>query len=111
MKSEASASAAKGRLIKAVGSEYGQVVADGKGEAFYVFDKESSAKSECYGACAAGVAAGPHQRQAPRRQRRRDEIARHHTASERQAAGDLWRPAALLLRRGQPRQHPLPKRE
>jgi predicted lipoprotein with Yx(FWY)xxD motif len=53
MKSDASTSAAKGRLIKAVGSEYGRVVADGKGEAFYVFGKESSAKSKCYGACAA----------------------------------------------------------
>ncbi len=53
MKSDASASAAKGKLIEAVGSEYGQVVADGKGEAFYVFGKESSAKSKCYGACAA----------------------------------------------------------
>lgn len=52
MKSDASASAAKGKLIKAVGSEYGQVVADAKGEAFYVFGKESSAKSRCYGACA-----------------------------------------------------------
>lgn len=53
MKSDAPASAAKGRLIKAVGSEYGKVVADGKGEAFYAFGKESSAKSKCYGACAA----------------------------------------------------------
>lgn len=53
MKSDASASAANGRLIKAVGSEYGQVIADAKGEAFYVFGKESSAKSKCYGACAA----------------------------------------------------------
>lgn len=53
MKSDASASAAKGRLIEAVGSEYGKVVADGKGEAFYVFGKENSAKSKCYGACAA----------------------------------------------------------
>lgn len=53
MKSDASASAANGRLVKAVGSEYGQVVADAKGEAFYVFGKESSAKSKCYGACAA----------------------------------------------------------
>jgi predicted lipoprotein with Yx(FWY)xxD motif len=52
MKSDASASAAKGRLIKAVGSEYGRVVADGRGEAFYIFDKEKSARSRCYGACA-----------------------------------------------------------
>jgi predicted lipoprotein with Yx(FWY)xxD motif len=53
MKSDASASAANGSLIKAVGSEYGQVVADAKGEAFYVFGKEGSAKSKCYSACAA----------------------------------------------------------
>ena len=52
MKSDASSSAAKGRLIKAVGSEYGQVVADAKGEAFYAFGKEQSSKSKCYGACA-----------------------------------------------------------
>lgn len=42
----------KGRLIKAVGSEYGRVVADGKGEAFYLFDREDTARSECYGDCA-----------------------------------------------------------
>lgn len=53
MKSEAGASAARGKLVKAIGSQYGRVVADGKGEAFYIFDKESSAKSKCYGACAA----------------------------------------------------------
>lgn len=48
----AMASASKGRTIKAVGSEYGKVVADAKGEAFYLFDKEDGPKSECYGACA-----------------------------------------------------------
>lgn len=52
MKSDASSDAAGGRLIKAIGSEYGRVVADAKGEAFYIFDKEQSSKSECYGACA-----------------------------------------------------------
>lgn len=52
MKSDASSSAGKGKLIKAVGSQYGRVVADAKGEAFYLFDKEQSSKSECYGACA-----------------------------------------------------------
>ena len=52
MKSDAMASASKGRVIKAVGSEYGKVVADAKGEAFYLFDKEDGPKSECYGACA-----------------------------------------------------------
>ena len=53
MKAGATASASKGRTIKAVGSEYGKVVADAKGEAFYLFDKEDGPKSECYGACAA----------------------------------------------------------
>lgn len=52
MKSDAMASRSKGRVIKAVGSEYGKVVADAKGEAFYLFDKEDGPKSECYGACA-----------------------------------------------------------
>lgn len=66
MKEEASAGAAasgdamvanrrkgrKGKFVKAVGSEFGRVVADGKGEAFYLFDKENSKRSRCYGACA-----------------------------------------------------------
>ncbi len=52
MRSEASSRPGKGRLIKAVGSEYGQVVADATGEVFYVFGKEQSSKSKCYGACA-----------------------------------------------------------
>ncbi|HEX5983083.1 MAG TPA: hypothetical protein VFY69_02640 [Solirubrobacterales bacterium] len=52
MKAEATASAGKGRLIKVVGSEYGRVLADAKGEAFYLFDKEDGPTSECYGACA-----------------------------------------------------------
>jgi predicted lipoprotein with Yx(FWY)xxD motif len=43
---------AKGTLVKAVDSEYGRVVADGKGEAFYLFDKEDEKRSECYGDCA-----------------------------------------------------------
>ena len=51
-KPKAMARASKGRMIKAVGSEYGKVVADAKGEAFYLFDKEDGPKSECYGACA-----------------------------------------------------------
>lgn len=52
MKADAMASGSKGRAIKTVGSEYGRVVADAKGEAFYLFDKENGPKSECYGACA-----------------------------------------------------------
>lgn len=42
----------RGKFVKAVGSEFGRVVADGKGEAFYLFDKENSKRSQCYGDCA-----------------------------------------------------------
>jgi predicted lipoprotein with Yx(FWY)xxD motif len=51
MKAEASMSAA-GARVKVVNSDFGRVIADGKGEAFYFFDKESSKKPQCYGACA-----------------------------------------------------------
>jgi predicted lipoprotein with Yx(FWY)xxD motif len=50
-RAEASMSA-NGTRVKVVSSDYGQVIADGKGEAFYLFDKESSKKPRCYGACA-----------------------------------------------------------
>lgn len=42
----------KGTRIKVVSSDYGRVIADGKGEAFYLFDKEDAGRAECYGACA-----------------------------------------------------------
>jgi predicted lipoprotein with Yx(FWY)xxD motif len=51
MKAEASMSA-KGTRVKVVNSDFGRVIADAKGEAFYLFDKESSKKPRCYGACA-----------------------------------------------------------
>ncbi len=51
MKAEASM-AAKGARVKVVDSDFGRVIADGKGEAFYLFDKESTKKPRCYGACA-----------------------------------------------------------
>jgi predicted lipoprotein with Yx(FWY)xxD motif len=51
MKDEAAMSRA-GTKVRVVSSDYGRVVADGKGEAFYLFDKEDSGRSECYGACA-----------------------------------------------------------
>lgn len=41
-----------GKRIAVVDSEYGPVVADAKGEALYLFDKEKSPKSRCYGECA-----------------------------------------------------------
>ena len=42
----------KGAVVKVVDSQYGDVVADRRGEALYLFDKEDTRKSECYGACA-----------------------------------------------------------
>ncbi len=42
----------KGKRVKAVGSSYGRVIADGRGEAFYLFAKERGRSSRCYGACA-----------------------------------------------------------
>ena len=44
--------AARGRTIKLVRSQFGSIVGDGRGQAVYVFDKEQSGRSECYGACA-----------------------------------------------------------
>ncbi|HWC07839.1 MAG TPA: hypothetical protein VG458_02190 [Solirubrobacterales bacterium] len=41
-----------GTKLKVVDSEYGTVVANGQGEALYLFDREQRARSECYGACA-----------------------------------------------------------
>lgn len=43
---------AQGTRIKVVDSNYGRVIADGKGEAFYLFDKENTKKPQCYGDCA-----------------------------------------------------------
>lgn len=42
----------RGTKVKIVDSQFGRVVADGKGEAIYLFDKEKSKRSRCYGACA-----------------------------------------------------------
>ena len=41
-----------GTRLKVVDSEFGTVVANGRGEALYLFDREQRGKSECYGACA-----------------------------------------------------------
>jgi predicted lipoprotein with Yx(FWY)xxD motif len=42
----------QGTKLKVVDSEFGAVVANGRGEALYLFDREQRGKSECYGACA-----------------------------------------------------------
>lgn len=44
--------AAGAATIKVVDSQFGEVIADGSGEALYLFDKEKSVESECYGECA-----------------------------------------------------------
>ena len=49
---ETQAQTATGTTLKAGESQYGQVVFDRDGQAVYYFDKETSSKSDCYGACA-----------------------------------------------------------
>lgn len=46
------AAAATATIVKAVSSQYGHIVADARGQAFYLFGKEDSGRTECYGACA-----------------------------------------------------------
>jgi predicted lipoprotein with Yx(FWY)xxD motif len=41
-----------GVTVSTHGSDYGTIVADGEGRALYLFEKETSDRSECYGACA-----------------------------------------------------------
>ncbi len=48
----AAAAARKGTRVKVINSRFGRVIANGRGEAFYLFDKENSKRSRCYGACA-----------------------------------------------------------
>lgn len=42
-----------GTEVTVADSEFGKILFDGKDQAIYLFDKEKSAKSECYGECAA----------------------------------------------------------
>ncbi len=46
------AARAGGTRVKAVGSDYGRVVADRRGEALYSFGRETGGRSACYGECA-----------------------------------------------------------
>jgi predicted lipoprotein with Yx(FWY)xxD motif len=41
-----------GTRVKVVSSRYGRVIADRRGQAFYLFAKETGGKSSCYGDCA-----------------------------------------------------------
>jgi predicted lipoprotein with Yx(FWY)xxD motif len=42
----------RGATVKVVDSQFGRVIADRRGEAFYLFDKEKGKRSRCYGECA-----------------------------------------------------------
>jgi predicted lipoprotein with Yx(FWY)xxD motif len=42
----------RGIRIKAIDSQFGTIVGDGRGQAVYLFDREDSKESECYGDCA-----------------------------------------------------------
>jgi len=52
--SQAQQSRKRGRTttVKVMNSRYGRVLFDGKGRALYLFTREGSAKSRCYGQCA-----------------------------------------------------------
>ncbi len=41
-----------GTRIATAGSDFGEILFDGTGQAIYLFDKETSAHAECYGPCA-----------------------------------------------------------
>jgi predicted lipoprotein with Yx(FWY)xxD motif len=42
----------EGATVKVVDSQFGRILADRKGQAYYLFDKEKGARSECYADCA-----------------------------------------------------------
>jgi predicted lipoprotein with Yx(FWY)xxD motif len=49
---DATSAAAGERQITSKKSRFGTVLFDGRGQVVYLFDKETSAKSRCYGDCA-----------------------------------------------------------
>ena len=44
--------AAPGASVKVVQSQFGRILADGRGQALYFFSREKGRASRCYGACA-----------------------------------------------------------
>jgi predicted lipoprotein with Yx(FWY)xxD motif len=52
MKEDEAMAAKRGATVKVVRSQFGRVIADRRGEAFYLFDKEKGKRSQCYGECA-----------------------------------------------------------
>jgi predicted lipoprotein with Yx(FWY)xxD motif len=49
---EAAMNAGRGATVKIVRSQFGRVIADKRGEAVYLFDRETGKRSRCYGECA-----------------------------------------------------------
>jgi predicted lipoprotein with Yx(FWY)xxD motif len=52
MEENGAMAAKRGATVKVVDSQFGRVIADRRGEAFYLFDKERGKRSRCYGECA-----------------------------------------------------------
>jgi predicted lipoprotein with Yx(FWY)xxD motif len=52
IKEDEARAAKRGATVKVVDSQFGRVIADRRGEAFYLFDKEKGKRSRCYGECA-----------------------------------------------------------
>jgi predicted lipoprotein with Yx(FWY)xxD motif len=48
----ATATATPGTVITTGGSEFGEILFDGAGQAIYSFDKEETSEAECYDTCA-----------------------------------------------------------
>jgi predicted lipoprotein with Yx(FWY)xxD motif len=42
----------RGKRVAIVDSQFGRIVGDARGQAYYVFDRERAGRSECYGDCA-----------------------------------------------------------
>jgi predicted lipoprotein with Yx(FWY)xxD motif len=49
---DATRPARRGTTVRVVDSQFGRILAARRGQAVYLFDKERSRRSECYGACA-----------------------------------------------------------
>jgi predicted lipoprotein with Yx(FWY)xxD motif len=49
---QSSGGAGSGSVVEVTDSEYGEILVDSDGRTLYSFDKESTDRSECFGACA-----------------------------------------------------------
>jgi len=50
--SSAPVPASRGTVIRTAGSEFGQILFDGTGQAIYLFDQETTSRPVCHGPCA-----------------------------------------------------------